>query len=661
MNVEEPIATIEIPYEFVLAKGYPLDKLLAKKLPTVAWIDMMINVLKAVKDLHDNGVLHCDLNLQNIYYDLITKKATPINFDLAHHTSGPEEVVRGVQGKHAKGTPSNMSLDALMGLNNEKSEIYALAIIFAEILDLADSESKYIKPLKKRLDVLEVRKEDYESGGNIITDNNTRKAILTMLQFMSQNENNLSLQAIPGHINPIKFFEDIREEYIDTLGLTCRIAYFNIADYLETNAKNREKMLTALINADEVWLIDNNGANKNNYLTIQQELACLNVSNIVIQYQDNNLDKIMQDYAEQREQSDRNIYDCSYVTKTGQLAHLETTLEKHQVNMLVASLNQEVSRQLNNYGPTETQHRTRVINDTLATIQKIYVEQAITLDKALRELDKLQTSLLSDPESQRHIIQLMQELENLAPRKAIPSTAAKGFDVVKKHHQTHKKVLQQLSNLQQRVIPTGGPLPIPAKKMPPPLPVGYNAPAITKKMPPPLPPPIPLALQAELNARKLPEYEKWLQTKPEYTRFIEAAIAGIQKSFKQQNTDKVRNFVDDELLSGTTFYINLLESADTLFQKAIILHSILKNKSKKYNELKNVIVKKISADMDLASDKPFFKALKDLCPKKVDTFLAALEKKANSKDPFIFKDKIVQQLKQLDPTPENVKENQPKA
>jgi serine/threonine protein kinase len=650
-----------------LARGFSLNKLLDKKLPTVAWVDLIINVLTAVKELHDAGILHSDLKLENIYYDLLTRKVALVNYDSAAYTDNAQRIIQGITRGHAHGTPANMSPEAERGVNNEKSEIYALALVFAELLDLADANQRYNQAAGKRINVVEVRQRDYDGAENIIKDKNTREAILAMLQKMVEKDNNLTLQLQSDKTNVIDYFKTLRNEYIDVLGLTNRIAYLNIAEYLASNESTRKKMLQALVGIDEVWLIDHAGANQSSYITIQHELISksIHVSQVVVQSEEDNLDEDMRQYTDQRELSDRNIYDCSYVTKTGQLVNFELALEERHLDKIIASLNLEVIR-LQELDRDNSQRRIQLINGTVATLKKAHKQNPVTLDKALRQLDKLQSNMLLDKVSQKNIIDLMHELSAVTDKKNLRSTNAKGFDAVKKHQQTHRNVLQQLNILRPGTgtKTTSPPLP-PGYKVPPPIPADYqlskSAPLLADGVTKPKgPPPIPSALQAELKAMKMPEYQEWSIKKGDYSKFIQIAIAGLQESIEQLNNNKSKQFGNDELFVATSFYMNLIESATTLFQKAIIIHSLLTTKDIKFKDLTRIIVNKISADMDLSDDNSFFTTLKKLCPKQVNTFLHSLERMANSKDPFTFKDKVVLQLKELDPTPENLLVNQPK-
>jgi hypothetical protein len=172
------------------------------------------------------------------------------------------------------------------------------------------------------------------------------------------------------------------------------------------------------------------------------------------------------------------------------------------------------------------------------------------------------------------------------------------------------------------------------------------------------PPPIPAELLANINFAKAPESQNWLHNKMNYAIFIEAAKTGIHKSLSQQQAGKFRAF-GVELFNATNFYSNLIDSAATLFQQAIIVHSLLENKDIKYSELNNAVLSEISAALKDAppeslNEQSFFQSLRELAPAKVDTLLKLLDEMSTNQDPLPSKDEALKQLQELDPTPENL-------
>ncbi|MES2217987.1 MAG: protein kinase [Pseudomonadota bacterium] len=489
-------------YEFVmdLAKGVSLDTMIRKKLPTVKLIDLAINVLREVKQLHDKGIIHRDIKPENILYDPVSKKATMIDLGISLYVANAEEVMSGVKLESMNGTYSYMSPAALTGFYNEKTEIFALALTLGEIFGLTQRKSEYLSQKDRYQDFLRIKDEDDVKWNTKISDQSTLLALHTLLKQMTSDGNVLSLSNInPDSVNLINAFERIREEYIDAAGLTNKIAYLNVAEYANATAENKEAMLQALEETDEVWLIDDNGNNKDIYLTLQHELLARNVntSDVVVQYQGNNLDQVMSSYAEQREVQDRALYDCSNLTKTGQLAPLKTTLNQQQVSIIFTSLQSEIKNLQEKYG-SEAQERVQLINDTMENIKKNSQEKPVTLAKVLRELDSLQSKILSTTESQKNIIKLMQDIEKWGQKKALPLANARGFDAVRK--------LQSEASRLPPPLPPGF-----QKQQPPPLPPQYQ-----KQQPPPLPaqkqqpPPLP----AQYRKQPPPVPQELLKQKP---------------------------------------------------------------------------------------------------------------------------------------------------
>jgi serine/threonine protein kinase len=477
-------------FEFVMtmARGCSLEAFVREKeLPTVAWIDMAIQILMETQKLHAQGILHCDIKPANAYYDVVNKKATLLDMGLATYLPDAQSIVEGATIERRKGTAYFMSPTAEKGINNESTDSYALAITIADVMGLM--EKTYLPHRARLTDSyssmrLATENDRYYIENTKIPDEMTRAAILKILTAMTQ-ENSNPLHHVP---NAIAAFQKIREEYIETPDLTKKIAYLNIADYINANASDRVRMENALQNVTEVWLLDNNGAHSSQYLTVQRELLKqdLNVVNSVVQHSGNDMDTVMRDYARSRELSERNIYDCSYLTNTGQLASLHDNLNEAQLNKIVGSLTAEAMRLGQKYGAQAEPYKNS-INLTLSTIKN-----GSTFDQVLRNLDQLQTSMLHEQETKKNIIQLMKDIEKLSAPAPVPN--AKGFDAVYIHRALMQRELVSKSVLALKPLPPiiKQPPPLPTQtKQPPPLPPGVN------RTPPPLPtqtkqpPPLP--------------------------------------------------------------------------------------------------------------------------------------------------------------------------
>jgi serine/threonine protein kinase len=386
-----------------LAKGSTLNELFERKLPAVVWLDMMMGVLKEVKALHEKGILHCDLKPDNIHYDLVTRKATLIDLGLAEFVDTPENLRKGVNAG-TKGTPNYMSADALKGTASEKSEIYSLAMTFAKILGMREERFNDIKNSLKSYAIME-----YDNSYNpAIRDDYTRQAVLKILQEMADPANNFSLQSIPGHTNLLETVSQVRDEYIDILGLTNDIACVNIDVYLQASGSDKTAMLSHLKNVHEIWLIDEDGSNQKSYLKVRHELTArgLSVGNFVIQSAAGDIEKTLQQYAEQREESDKNIYECKYLTPLGNLLPLSVTLKDSQIDKIIKSLRDEVDEISAMNGIDD--ERIEMISKVISTLQTAGAE---SLETVMRELNQLQTAMLATPESKQRIKAIIREIE----------------------------------------------------------------------------------------------------------------------------------------------------------------------------------------------------------------------------------------------------------
>jgi serine/threonine protein kinase len=450
----------------------------------------MKDVMTAVGDLHARGILHRDIKPDNIHYDLISRKATVIDLGMALFTHDP---VRGVIGESVGGTPGFMSPDAEVGTYSEKSELYALGITFAELLDLVVYKSHRIEVFNTEFTVPLVQTVDDPDRENVIKDDNTRLALLTMLQEMTNKNSSLSMRSLPGKTNVVEFLDKVRDEYLDTLGLTNRVAYVNIADLIG-DVNEVADMLLAIRqqDIDQIWLIDDNGLYQSEYLDTRHLLTQygFNISDAVVQYRGDNLEQTMNNYADQREHSDRNIYDARFVTKTGQVVSLKSTIEAEQINKIISSLEEEVQLAIQE---DPTQPRIAMIKDAIAAFEKVNQANPVSLVAVLKDLDQLQSNMLHSQESQQNIRFLMTSLQLSAPATPVPAKKTINQQELLKDLDRLKKINPPPAKAVPPPLPPGI---VKTPAVPPPLPVGYKkspavpppVPAQYGKVPPPLPP-----------------------------------------------------------------------------------------------------------------------------------------------------------------------------
>lgn len=297
----------ENQYEMVinLAKGATLNKLMDKegewidKLQTegkdeqplispVLRLQMAIDIIKEVESLiQEKRSLHRDLKVQNIVYDLVHQVASLIDFGSAKSIDAEGNCeandLPGTTHYFAPELRREALKDEPRYIYNEKTEVYALGIVIAELFSLYDYEALPLVPSAKdpnkkivNLQAMEnlnfifkelddnallrfniILKYDDEDNPLLTTqqniDINNLGALLDLLHKMTAPEpgKRCSLR------DAITELERIRNDY-RACHKTEKISVgaLNVDEYIQSDETNKGKLIEALQDYDEVWFID---------------------------------------------------------------------------------------------------------------------------------------------------------------------------------------------------------------------------------------------------------------------------------------------------------------------------------------------------------------------------------------------------------------------
>jgi len=107
--------------------------------PDLIWLDIAMLAAEAVKELHQKNLYHLDIKADNLIWDLARRKITLIDFGLSRECKVDRVGDKIVQLKRLVGTlkyiaPELMFSKTAIRTYTEKTEIYALGILFQEIL-----------------------------------------------------------------------------------------------------------------------------------------------------------------------------------------------------------------------------------------------------------------------------------------------------------------------------------------------------------------------------------------------------------------------------------------------------------------------------------------------------------------------------------------------
>lgn len=110
-----------------------------RRIPMSFLLNVVVNILKEVKNLLDNQILHRDLKPENILIELFTGKVHLVDFGFARHT-----LTKTISEENLCGTPDFIAPELVIQFRqrktaliySEKTEIFALGIIIARILGI---------------------------------------------------------------------------------------------------------------------------------------------------------------------------------------------------------------------------------------------------------------------------------------------------------------------------------------------------------------------------------------------------------------------------------------------------------------------------------------------------------------------------------------------
>jgi serine/threonine protein kinase len=312
--------TTQVEIIMTLASGVPLDRLIRNKQMTpVDLLDGGIEVFNAFQHLHQvHRLLHKDIKPQNILYDVVTRKATPIDFGFAaDFPAVGYELLDEPKGSLGFIAPEIMSVayqnyvstEAVLHqcAYNEKTEVYALGVTLAEMVGLT-VDTSYGYPV-----VLGGR-ENFKRN---IGDPQARKQIEELIMSMLEEspETRMSLNKAIESLNKVR--KDYYEGHLNILSRINNLGYLDVDDYLNASSKEKQEIRLALRSVDIVQLISASGKTSDYLLTkVKHELERdgIAVFNQVIESPaDEPIKKVMDKYTLQLENKNNVVYHAYHI------------------------------------------------------------------------------------------------------------------------------------------------------------------------------------------------------------------------------------------------------------------------------------------------------------------------------------------------------------
>lgn len=300
---------------------------------------------------------------------------------------------------------------------NEKSMVYTIGIVIAELLDFYDSHGKYY-PLVKR--------DSYSYKANTyFTDPILKKEIFNYLKLMTA-ENPLKRPTLE---EAFTYFRSKTLQMIDIANHTRKIGILNITEYFSLCEEDKLSLQHRLKLMDEIWFVDIHQSHTNKYYQLRRELenAEIKIGNHILSspQKDISLSSILTTIVRTLNTNSINAYfhitnkiyhpDTMTVFEKAGLCLLldnsqvgidkkiksylcKNTLIKEQYEMLMLLLKCKKDKLLNKYGTMNrvAQERITTLDSMIEYLQYSYKDKSLTyflIDNILKELSTTQLSL----------------------------------------------------------------------------------------------------------------------------------------------------------------------------------------------------------------------------------------------------------------------------
>jgi len=391
-----------------------------KIMPAVRWLDLSIQMLKKTQELHNNNILHRDIKDRNMHYDVASGKLLILDYGLS--ILNVENISKGIRKPDdISGTPGFVAPEVYNGRYSEKTEVYALGVTLARVLNLGDLRPE---PFDNRLSLLVYRPSDDKYFNTYQQlDPLVRNVVTEYLKKMTSYDS----FARPTIAEAIQFFNGMRNNYLSAPEMTLSVAYLDADEYDASLSTERTALIEKLKKYDVVWILQKESLAENKSFTHAKIMHELNHQGIAVRdeailYPDNQLIDIMRNYAAQREDQDEYVYDCHYVTKMDSTAIHK--ISDSQREKILDSLKNDINRLKTNAAGDQ---RIALIQQTINEINAFHTKGELTFLKIYSMLSNLQSQLLDDPACKNSLQTILQELR--AASKALSKLLGEGIRV----------------------------------------------------------------------------------------------------------------------------------------------------------------------------------------------------------------------------------------
>lgn len=201
-------------------------KLMERNIPTAIWIKIAVNMLKCVKDFHNQGYLHRDIKIENFRLNFETGNVKLVDLGFAIK----RDLFGSTKAERDSGTYLAPEVKQESPKFSKKTEVYSLGMVFDRLFT------------------------------GLLDDNDVHQIIKNMLKGPKDR---------PSLDSCISEFTKIQRFYIDIS--IKNIALLDVKEYMNGSAEEKASFIAALKNADRVYLMDTEQHNPIYYCELQKE------------------------------------------------------------------------------------------------------------------------------------------------------------------------------------------------------------------------------------------------------------------------------------------------------------------------------------------------------------------------------------------------------
>lgn len=360
------------------------------------WLQIATCAARAIQEVHQAGLWHCDIKPENMMCDPVTGKVTLLDLGLA---------IKKNLRSGIRGTPGYIAPEIYEGYSsNEKTEVFALGKTIGDLLGLTNfikvDKNKYIIELLETSAIFEKR----------IPDPAARKEIKELLKKMTDDidDNRPNLNQAMATLNKIQ--ENMKDNNLEILGKCRRAGILDIDEYQNASPRIKAAMIAELKNTDEVKLFS---TNKNDvktktvqYIKLMEELRDqgLHVNSKVLHGKPNdtrtNARELVELMPAQLNLETNNlVWEYAYITAKNLNKDEQTKLKSSGVacidgpspkSTIEKQLTQEIQRLNNKYGAANI-----VVNRRVERIQAFISDMEIDPTHLVDKLKKLEKEMRS--------------------------------------------------------------------------------------------------------------------------------------------------------------------------------------------------------------------------------------------------------------------------